>query len=415
MNLDPLINDPALLGRLETLKGKHYSDIVDARGLQYVDLVMEGGGMLGIALVGYTWALEQAGIRFLGIGGTSAGSINALLLAALGAPGEARSQRLLQEMARLDFKQFVDGDDDSQDLIDAWLAKARKFKLAIKAAQCFDTINEKLGLNPGDTFSAWIRDVLTREQIHTMAELQQRMDTLPIGLRSRSGDKLDTPQKAGCRLAVVTADVSTETKVVFPDDADLYFADPAAVDPALFVRASMSIPYFFEPLRIENLPQGPQAAARWADTGYDTQVEQGGVPSYGLFIDGGIMSNFPIETFHDYSAAVPLAPTFGVKLEYDNRRHEIDGPLDLFSAIFNSARHCLDYDFLHRNPEYKLLVQWIPCKQYNWLDFSMSNETKAGLFREGAERAIEFLQGFDWEGYKAFRQRQHAARQLIAG
>jgi Predicted esterase of the alpha-beta hydrolase superfamily len=55
--------------------------------------------MLGIALVGYTWALEQAGIRFLGIGGTSAGSINALLVAALGSPAEAKSPKLLSQLA----------------------------------------------------------------------------------------------------------------------------------------------------------------------------------------------------------------------------------------------------------------------------------------------------------------------------
>lgn len=413
MNIDPLIHDPALLGRLETLKQKTYSDIVDARGLQYVDLVMEGGGMLGIALVGYTWALEQAGIRFLGIGGTSAGSINALLLAALGTPGDAKSPKLLQEMAALDFRRFVDGDDDSRDLIDAWLKKARKFKLAFKAAQCFDTINERLGLNPGNEFGNWIRGLLRRENIHSWAGLQARLHTLPTGLRSRAGEKLDTPQKAGTRLALVAADVSTETKVVFPDDADLYFPDPATVDPALFVRASMSIPYFFEPLRLDNLPQGPDAARRWARTGYDAATEDGGVPQSALFIDGGIMSNFPIETFHDYSAAEPLAPTFGVKLQYDQRRHQIDGPLDLFGAIFNSARHCLDYDFLQRNPEYRLLVQWIPCTQYNWLDFSMSDDTKAGLFREGAEKAIEFLQRFDWQGYKAYRQQQNAARRLL--
>lgn len=413
MNIDPLIHDADLLDRLETLKRKTYSDIVDARDLQYVDLVMEGGGMLGIALVGYTWALEQAGIRFLGIGGTSAGSINALLLAALGGPGDAKSPKLLQEMAALDFRRFVDGDGDSRDLIDAWLGKAGKFKLAFKAAQCIDTVNERLGLNPGNEFSGWIRGLLAREQIDSWADLQQRLHTLPTGLRSRAGDKLDTPQKAGTRLALVAADVSTETKVVFPDDADLYFADPATVDPALFVRASMSIPYFFEPLRLDNLPQGPDAARRWARTGYDAGTEDGGVPQSALFIDGGIMSNFPIETFHDYSVAEPLAPTFGVKLQYDRRRHRIDGPLDLFGAIFDSARHCLDYDFLQRNPEYRLLVQWIPCTQYNWLDFSMNDDTKAGLFREGAEKAIEFLQRFDWQGYKAYRQQQNAARRML--
>ena len=52
--------------------GRVFSDVVDAAGHQYVDVVMEGGGVLGIALTGYTYALEQAGIRFLGIGGTHA-------------------------------------------------------------------------------------------------------------------------------------------------------------------------------------------------------------------------------------------------------------------------------------------------------------------------------------------------------
>jgi NTE family protein len=41
------------------------SDVLDAHGNQFVDLVQKGGGVLGIALVGYTYILEQMGIRFL--------------------------------------------------------------------------------------------------------------------------------------------------------------------------------------------------------------------------------------------------------------------------------------------------------------------------------------------------------------
>ena len=214
MDIKPLISDPSLLGPLESLRGKTYSDIVDARGMQYVDLVMEGGGMLGIALVGYTWALEQAGIRFLGIGGTSAGSINALLLAALGTPADAKSPKLLQELASLDFYQFVDGDDDARDLIDAWTRKAGKVKLAFKAVQCIDNLNERLGLNPGDRFQQWISGLLQRENVATLAALTQRMNTVPTGLRTRAGAALDTPEKMKSGLAIVAADVSTETKVV---------------------------------------------------------------------------------------------------------------------------------------------------------------------------------------------------------
>ena len=110
MNIDALIRDPslqALMPRLERLRDRRFSDLVDGQGHQYVDLVMEGGGMLGIALVGYTWALEQAGLRFLGLGGTSAGSINALLLAALGPPAQAKGPQLLQDLAVYFFFQLT--------------------------------------------------------------------------------------------------------------------------------------------------------------------------------------------------------------------------------------------------------------------------------------------------------------------
>lgn len=87
-----------------------FSDVRDENGNQYVDLVLEGGGMLGIALVGYTYILEKAGIRFRKIAGTSAGAINALFLAAAGTPGEAKSERLLTIMSNADFASFEDGE-----------------------------------------------------------------------------------------------------------------------------------------------------------------------------------------------------------------------------------------------------------------------------------------------------------------
>lgn len=220
MDLGQLIGDRAmqqLLGDLRRrCEGRQFSDIVDDEGNQYVDLVMEGGGMLGIALVGYTWVLEQMGIRFLGVGGTSAGSINALLLAALDVPAKAKSPKLLQELAAKDFYDFVGGDADARDFVAAFVRGAGKFKLAFKAAQVMDNLDEALGLNPGKAFTDWLTGILRREGIRTLADLRARMDTLPAGLRTRAGEKLDTPQKAGTKLALITADVSTETEVEFP-------------------------------------------------------------------------------------------------------------------------------------------------------------------------------------------------------
>lgn len=79
-----------------------------------------GGGVLGIALVGYIYALESIGVRFLSIGGTSAGSIVALMLAAIGRPNEAKANQIIQLIADMPLASFVDGDQDAKDFID-WL------------------------------------------------------------------------------------------------------------------------------------------------------------------------------------------------------------------------------------------------------------------------------------------------------
>lgn len=142
-----------ILDKIQThCKSKHFSDVLDDDGNQYVDLVMEGGGMLGIALVGYTYALECAGIRFLGLGGTSAGSINALLIAALGKPNQPKGDKLLNLLANQNFYDFVDGDSDSKELIESWINGVGNFKLAFKAIQTIDNLKNDLGLNPGIAF-----------------------------------------------------------------------------------------------------------------------------------------------------------------------------------------------------------------------------------------------------------------------
>jgi NTE family protein len=102
---------------------KEFSDMIDDEGNQYVDLVMEGGGVLGIALTGYTYVLEQAGIRFLGVGGTSAGSINALMIAALDVPSQPKSEKLLATLADMPMDEFIDGDSDARDFSHAILRK----------------------------------------------------------------------------------------------------------------------------------------------------------------------------------------------------------------------------------------------------------------------------------------------------
>lgn len=444
MDINLVINNPVLKNQLSALKERlqkpesAISDIVDEKGHQYIDLVMEGGGMLGIALVGYTWALEEMGIRFFGIGGTSAGSINAVLLAALDVPENAKSPRLLNELANKNFYDFVDGGSDVRDLISLALSDNAAFKtvrLAWKAFKVKNKLCTSYGLNSGDAFAKWLHGLLAGEDIENLQQLERRLATRPAGLRLIDGTALDEEACPRGSLVIVAADVTTETRVEFPRMAKLYWAEPERVSPAVLARASMSIPFFFEPMRISNIPGGDEARENWKQlAGYSVDTDPTAtIPDTVMFVDGGVMSNFPIDAFHS-RGRVPQMPTFGVKLEYDYRskspkklpgrgKGRLKNLAPLASAIFNSSRHTLDYEFIKKNPDYKHLVQFIPCTYedpktgdthgYNWLDFNMSDKHKEELFIQGATKAIEFVDQFSspygeysskWKFYKELRR-----------
>jgi NTE family protein len=281
------------------------------------------------------------------------------------------------------------------------VSRACVFGLIIKGVHIFDSIFGKLGLNPGDAFYGWLSNLLSREGVGTTRKLRERMAQLPPGLRTREGEELG-PDRANPYLALVAADVSTQTKIEFPRMAPLYWADPDEVDPALYVRASMSIPYFFYPLRVRDVPRGDRARARWEKlASYEEEP-----PEICTLVDGGIMSNFPIELYH-LPEKIPAAPTFGAKLGTDQRRSaELNSPQRLGAAVFRSASHTLDYDFIKRNPDYQKLVAYIDTGSHGWLDFDMEKEDKVDLFVRGARKAAEFLTTFDWEGYKKIRRRK---------
>jgi NTE family protein len=389
-------------------KRKIFSDVIDENDCQYVDLVLEGGGVLGIALLGYTYILEEMGIRFLRIGGTSAGAINAILLAALDTMDKPKTELAIEHLANLNLFEFVDGDQDARDFVRSYLQEAGKLKFIIKALQVLDNLEEDLGLNPGNKFYDWLSDTLEKADIPTTARLIEHMGTHSAVLHKRGKGELTEEQKRA-RLAIVTSDVTTETKVEFPKMAPLYWKDWEKRNPALYVRASMSIPYFFHPVRVANIPQGEDAVKAWQRLANYT----GNLPAESVLVDGGIMSNFPINLFHRHDRE-PSAPTFGVKLGTDRRSpHAIRSPLVLGGAMFDAARHCLDYDFIANNPDYEKLVTYIDTKQHNWLNFGIGDDEKIDLFLEGARAASYFLLKFDWKAYKKTRRR--IARAYVTG
>ncbi len=383
----------------EGIHEKQFSDVLDEDGNQYVEMVGEGGGVLGVALIGYNYVLEQMGLRFFSLAGTSAGSINSLLLAGMGDVSQPKAEKLVQVLASKKLMEFVDGDDDVQDFVNAIVKKAKLSKLLWKGWQVIDDIRDNIGLSPGNDFLKWLTEILNKNEIYTTKDLEEKFGKVPDGLKIRENvDK--TIEGLKPRFAVIASDLTTGTKVEFPRMRSLYWEKTDEVNPALYVRASMSVPYFFEPMIVKDMPQGAGAIENWRTLA----KYKGTPPKEAYFVDGGIMSNFPIDIFHN-KAAVPRMPTFGVRLGYDrNSANEVSNAFNLFGAMFNSIRHLHDYDFILRNPDYNMLVQNIDIGDHDWLNFGIEDKAKIDLFVRGAEAAAQFVRKFNWEKYKNVRQ-----------
>ena len=131
---------------------------------------------------------------------------------------------------------------------------------------------------------------------------------------------------------------------------------------------------------------------------------RGRIPDKVFFVDGGIISNFPINVFHK-STGMPSRPTFGVKLGEDRDGiNEVRSLVNLLTATFNTARHSLDNDYIFNNSDYNQIVTYINTNKFNWLNFDMSEDEKVDLFAEGALAAGNFLKRFSWVKYKQMRE-----------
>lgn len=462
------------------------SDVVDGFGNQYVNLVQEGGGVLGIALLGYTYVLEQMGIRFMKMAGTSAGAINTMMLAALGQKHEMKSLKILELLTSKDLFDFVDGVPLVRNLIKRLICSgsffSRMLKVAIGVISTFmislflllflaggkhvgvtfwvvlalfvsstialgifgiwvrdkrrDFLKAEFGLNPGNDFINWVEGILKDSGIHHLGDLRRHIETVPPGGFRMRGTE-DSQQLGDLNrptmeqfLVIVTSDITHQIKVEFPRMWRLYWPDEESVNPASFVRASMSVPVFFKPYSIP-LRDTEEFRARWRMAVGPQAASQ--LAPAAKFVDGGMISNFPINVFYNPKVSKPRLPTFGVILKEAEATPPHEGAypsfLSFLGAMLNTLRYHYDKEFLIKHADFQKTIGEIDVKGINWLNFNLSEEEKLELFRRGAEAAADFLlgvseaptaelgveklstreqkpehQGFDWEQYKRYRR-----------
>jgi NTE family protein len=225
--------------------------------LATTDLVLGGGGVLGIGHVGVFSVLDEHGVRIERVAGTSAGAIVGSLVAA-GMP----AARLHELMGEIDYRRALDkGGIDRVPLVGP--------PLSILLENGYAEVDYVAGL---------VERELAALGVRTFGDLR------------RDDPGADPRDEHRWRLTVMAADVTRGQLLRLPQDYARYGLAPDEQPVAAAVRASMAVPYLFEPYVLRH-PEGES-----------------------LLVDGGVITNYPIDAFDRTDGRPARWPTTGVTL-----------------------------------------------------------------------------------------------------
>jgi len=306
---------------------------------QWCDLVLEGGGVKGLGLVGTYATLAEAGYTARRVAGTSAGAIVGSLIAAGMTTGA-----MLATMKSVDYTRFRD-----ESFLD-------QFGLGGKIASLAFT----KGIYRGDYLREWLGGQLESLGVRTFADLRITDDWAK-----------HLPPEQRYKLVVVASDVSSGRLARLPWDYSHYGLDPDKQLVVDAVRASMSIPFFYQPAVLEGR----------------------------LLVDGGMLSNFPIDLFD----TTPQWPTFGIKLSAKPEANMVANPTGntyefskaLLATLINA------HDQMHiDDPCTAARTTFVDTFDIKATDFDVTPDQQAKLYASGQKAARKFLDTWDFAAWK---------------
>jgi len=318
-----------------------------------VDLVLSGGGVKFIGLVGAIVALMDAGYSIKRVSGVSAGSVVAAILAA----ASVGDQLTGEEVKELAFS--------------VPLHKWRDSGPVPYLGAAWGLVRET-SMYRGDAAYDWIRSELKNLGVIYFGDVVDE-DRLVVGPRYK--------------LVVTVADLTAAQLVRLPwDYPRLYGLDPDEQPVADAVRASMAIPFFYRPVKLT-----------------------GASGTTSTLVDGGVLSNFPIDTFDRADGKPPLWPTFGITVL--PRPNEGLGavmpalkPLRFFeqTALLESLLTTM----LAGHDQTHLSKPWVSARSIavestnvGVLDFDSPRGRLEELYDNGYAAAEHFLSTWDWPAY----------------
>jgi len=309
------------------------------------DIAFMGGGVRGIALAGAIIELEKKGYTFRNVAGVSAGAIAACLVAA-GFSG----LEIENELSNLDYNKFKSKDYRALTILGDYINLRRDF-----------------GVYSADYFENWLYSVLRKKSVYTFSDI-----------------KINS-------LKVTVADIENKRLLVFPDDLYLFGIDYKNFSLAKAVRASMSIPLFYEPFRLK---------------------DKSGTEH--ILVDGGIFCNYPIWLLDD-GCKKPEVPIFGAVFEegdFDNpkRKSNNKNPYKLVDYIKKIIGAALDasghgYARIVKGNDYRTIKISVAVdnKNINSTDFDISKKDSAALFENGKTATKNLLGSFDFDKWAKLR------------
>lgn len=316
--------------------------------------------------MGAVVALMDAGYAIKRISGTSAGSLVGSILAAASNGDQMTSEQIKTLALDLPYEKFRDSGPVGH--------------LPV-VGQAWGLVRDS-GIYRGDYAHDWIRSQLKNLGVTTFGDLALTDKQIRADRRYR--------------LVVTVTDVTTGQLVRLPWDYQrIYGLDPDEQLVADAVRASMSIPFFFRPV---------------------TLTSAAGLTS--TLVDGGVLSNFPIDSFDRFDGKPPRWPTFGITVlpnlpEGNDQVIPGVGALRIFGPPSVLLEQLITTMFVGRDQTY-LNQPWVSARAIrvdstavNFLDFSILRKDAEALYDKGYRAAEAFLSTWNWVEYlERFRQYQ---------
>jgi NTE family protein len=318
--------------------------------------VFDGGGVKGAALAGALTAAEHKNVKFEGYGGTSAGSIVALL-ASIGYTGEEIRDRLKTDVHPMKML-----DDDGTLYRAAHSAMQRGIDIVKKSrtgvreirALFFLLWNHRLLRRLGVDFGLYSGDKLCEVLLKLI--VQKRPDL--IGIDDPTFDDLE--RNGGKTLKIVASDTRARRAIVFSKAAS---SPSQSVIQA--VRASVSYPFFFQPV-----------------------MTRGGK----RLVDGGLSSNLPAFLF-DSEHEQSQWPIIAFDLVAGERTGG-SGVMSFFEELSDTAFEASDEIIGSLLPGLKHICLQVPAN-IKTLKFDLSDTDIESLYKYGYSDASAALNRWD--------------------